>query len=230
MPNCPPLNDLARFTSGQIDDVPAAEIATHVDSCASCQTALEELSRTADSLAAAVRHGAEIPFGHEATLQSALAFVDEIGREATSSPIARTTMLPASLKAIRDYEILEKLGEGGMGAVYKARHARLKKIVALKVLPLDRTQPGAVARFEREMEAVGKLEHPHLVRAMDAGEVDGTHFLVMEYVPGVDLSQLVRERGPPPIAEACELIRRAALGLQYAHEQGLVHRDIKPRT
>ena len=67
------------------------------------------------------------------------------------------------------------------------------------------------------MEAVGKLEHPHLVRAMDAGEADGTHFLVMEYVPGKDLSQLVRDRGPLPIADACELIRQAAIGLQHAH-------------
>ena len=87
---------------------------------------------------------------------------------------------------------------------------------------------GAVARFQREMKAVGRLEHPNIVRAMDAGEVDDTHFLVMEYVPGIDLSDLSRRIGPMQIADACELVRQAAVGLQEAHEHGMVHRDIKP--
>src|SRR5690606_13492072 len=122
-----------------------------------------------------------------------------------------------------------KLGEGGMGAVYKARHTKLDKIVAIKVLPAERMKDkGAVARFEREMRAVGKLEHPNIVRAMDAGEAGGMHYLVMEYVQGVDLSQLVKQRGPLPIADACELIRQAAVGLDEAHDNGMVHRDIKP--
>ena len=128
-----------------------------------------------------------------------------------------------------EYELLAKLGEGGMGAVYKARQVRLDKIVALKVLPKGHaSDPQAISRFEREMKAVGRLDHTNIVRAMDARDIDGTTVLVMEYVDGLDLAQVVRRVGPLPIADACELVRQAAVGLQYAHQHGLVHRDIKP--
>ena len=127
------------------------------------------------------------------------------------------------------YQIVRKLGQGGMGAVYEARHTKLKKTVAVKVLPPEMMKsPVLITRFEREMEAVGALDHPNIVRAMDAGEFHGTHFLVMEYVEGSDLSVLVKEHGALSVADACEAIRQAALGLQHAHEHGLVHRDIKP--
>ncbi|MAG94681.1 MAG: hypothetical protein CMJ48_13190 [Planctomycetaceae bacterium] len=96
-----------------------------------------------------------------------------------------------------------------MGAVYKALHTKLDKLVALKILPADRMQDAkAVARFEREMKAVGKLDDPHIVRATDAGKVDGTHFLVMEYVDGIDLSRLLKQRGPFAIPDACEIVRQ----------------------
>ncbi len=127
------------------------------------------------------------------------------------------------------YRILAKLGQGGMGAVYQARHSRLDKVVAIKILSAQVTQQAdAVIRFEREMRAVGKLSHPHIVQAFDAGEIDGTHYLAMEYVEGVDLQQLVKDRGPLPVSDACQAIRQAALALAAAHGAGLVHRDIKP--
>jgi serine/threonine protein kinase len=130
---------------------------------------------------------------------------------------------------VREYKLLAELGKGGMGTVYRALHTKLDREVALKILPAERTKdPEAVDRFQREMKAVGKLEHPHIVRATDAGEQDGTHFLVMEYVEGLDLSELVQVIGPLPVADACEVIRQAAVGLQAAHEHGMVHRDIKP--
>ena len=116
-----------------------------------------------------------------------------------------------------------------MGTVYKALHTRLKRLVALKLLPEHRTQnPEALARFQREMEAVGQLDHPHLVRAHDAGEAEGQHYLVMEFLDGIDLAHLVRRTGPFLVADACEAVRQAAMGLQHAHEHGLVHRDVKP--
>lgn len=127
------------------------------------------------------------------------------------------------------YELVSLLGEGGMGQVWKARHTRLEKLVALKVLsPRVTGSSDSLARFDREMKAVGRLEHPHIVRALDAGEIDGTHFLVLEYIEGLDLAQYVAKKGQRPLREACEMIRQAALGLHHAHEAGLVHRDIKP--
>ena len=128
-----------------------------------------------------------------------------------------------------NYEVLELLGGGGMGRVYRARHLRLNREVALKVIKGHCIDPEAIRRFEREMEVLGRLDDPHLVRATDAGESPhGRLFLVMDLVPGYDLGRLVRERGPLPLADACELARQAALGLQAVHEKGLVHRDIKP--
>jgi serine/threonine protein kinase len=138
----------------------------------------------------------------------------------------RETRMPEYL---REYQILSLIGRGGMGAVYKARHTKLDRILAVKVLPPDLLKDEtAVARFERENRAVGKLDHPNIVRATDAGQVDGIHFLVMDLVEGMDLSHLSRRHGPLPVAVACELMRQAADGLQHAHENGLVHRDIKP--
>ncbi len=136
---------------------------------------------------------------------------------------------PMLVRQLGEYKLLEKLGEGGMGAVYKARHTKLNRDVALKILPKDREDDaGAIARFEREMQACGALEHPNIVVTHDAREIDGRRFLVMELLDGLDLEQVIRRCPPLDVADACELIRQAALGLQYAHEHGLVHRDIKP--
>ncbi|MGA2621400.1 MAG: protein kinase [Thermoguttaceae bacterium] len=136
---------------------------------------------------------------------------------------------PMLERQLGEYKVLQKLGEGGMGAVYKARHTKLNRDVALKILPKAREDDAeAVVRFEREMQASGALEHPNIVVTHDAREIHGRRFLVMELLDGLDLEQVVRRGQPLSVAEACELIRQAALGLQYAHEHGLVHRDIKP--
>lgn len=133
-------------------------------------------------------------------------------------------------RRLGDYELSERLGHGGMGVVYKARHVLLNQIVALKVLPeryLD--EPQAVSRFRREMQLIGGLNHPNIVQAHNAGEQQGVHYLVMEYVDGITLEQLVFLCGDPlPVGAACELVRQAALGLQHAHLHGLIHRDVKP--
>jgi serine/threonine protein kinase len=128
-----------------------------------------------------------------------------------------------------DYEIVRELGRGGMGVVYLGRQTMMDRQVAIKVINkalLD--HPDALARFHREVKAAAQLTHPNIVVAYDAGQADGTHYFAMEYVDGVDMSKLVKERGPLPVPEACGYVRQAALGLQHAHEKGLVHRDIKP--
>jgi serine/threonine-protein kinase len=128
-----------------------------------------------------------------------------------------------------NYLVLERLGEGGMGTVFKARHRKLGRIVALKRIRKEcLSNPDAVRRFQREARAVAQLTHPNIVLAYDADQAGDDHFLVFEYVEGTDLGKLVRERGPLPVAHACDFVAQAARGLQHAFEKGLVHRDIKP--
>jgi serine/threonine-protein kinase len=127
------------------------------------------------------------------------------------------------------YKILDQLGRGGMGRVFKAEHRTMGRIVALKVL-----SPGLVDTdraqdlFLREVRAAARLVHPNIVTAYDANELNGRYFLVLEYVDGPNLDQLVKAQGALPVGLACDYIRQAALGLQCAHLQGMVHRDIKP--
>ncbi len=127
------------------------------------------------------------------------------------------------------YIVLEKLGVGGMGMVFKAQHRRLKQVVALKILPPSLTRnPELVQRFHREAETAAKLNHRNIVRAIDADEAGGMHFLVMEFVDGINLSKLVKTRGVRSPAKALDAIIQAAQGLAVAHNEGIVHRDIKP--
>ncbi|HJT34462.1 MAG TPA: bifunctional serine/threonine-protein kinase/formylglycine-generating enzyme family protein [Pirellulales bacterium] len=128
-----------------------------------------------------------------------------------------------------NYLLLDVLGAGGMGRVFKARHRRLQRTVALKTLnEQSAADHELIERFRREAWAVAQLAHPNIVAAHDADEADGVHFLVMEYVDGPNLSDLVRRRGPLPIEEAMRYTLDAARGLAYAHAQGFVHRDVKP--
>jgi serine/threonine protein kinase/DNA-binding NarL/FixJ family response regulator len=128
-----------------------------------------------------------------------------------------------------NYQILERIGAGGMGTVYKARHRRMKRVVALKVLSASVSQTAKfIQRFQREVEAVAQLSHPNIVMAYDAGEGELGHFLVMEFVNGRDLGREVDKRGPLPVGEAVACVIQAARGLGHAHGQGIIHRDVKP--
>jgi len=136
---------------------------------------------------------------------------------------------PAKARLIGDYVIVERIGVGGMGQVFKAQHRKSKRIVAIKVLPPQSIKsPDNVRRFYREVESAAKLNHPNIVRSFDAGEQNGIHFLVMEFVDGADLSVRLKQEGPLPLADVVEYMRQAAAGLEYAHAEGIVHRDIKP--
>ncbi|MCC9608370.1 SUMF1/EgtB/PvdO family nonheme iron enzyme [Blastopirellula sp. JC732] len=127
------------------------------------------------------------------------------------------------------YVVLDKIGEGGMGQVYKARHSKMGRVVALKVLPrAAMAKSQSVERFNQEMKVAAKLRHENIVTAYDADESDGIHFFVMEYVEGRDLNTQVRRAGPLSVAAAVDCLLQAAQGLEYAHGVGLVHRDIKP--
>ncbi|MFM7071768.1 MAG: serine/threonine protein kinase [Planctomycetota bacterium] len=128
-----------------------------------------------------------------------------------------------------NYILLDKIGAGGMGQVFRARHRLLDRVVAVKLLPSGMMQDKSVIeRFEREVRAAGKLNHPNIVRAENADQANGVHFLVMEYVDGGDLSKRVKKNGPLAIPLALDCVLQAARGLAYAHGVGVVHRDIKP--
>jgi hypothetical protein len=199
----PTPDQLAAFDSGTLPDAVRERVERHVAGCASCCRLLEQLPE--DTFAARVR-----------TLASPL----------TNGP---TAGVPPELLDHPRIEILGPIGSGGMGAVYRAVQRHLGRPVAVKVLHHRLTQrPGFAERFRQEVQALARLNHPHIVQAHDADRAGESHFLVMELVDGESLDALVRRRGPLPPSEACELIRQAALGLQHAHEHGLVHRDIKP--
>jgi serine/threonine protein kinase len=130
---------------------------------------------------------------------------------------------------IGSYVVLAPLGSGGMGQIVKARHRIMNRDVALKLIRQDqRDSADTVERFRREICLLADLRHPYIVQAYDAGQFGELWFLAMELLQGTDLEQLVRQRGPLPVAEACEHLRQAALGLHHAHQRGLVHRDVKP--
>jgi serine/threonine protein kinase len=131
---------------------------------------------------------------------------------------------------IGKYKVLERLGKGGMGSVYLCEHKFMRRRAAVKVLPVAKAEdPSSLERFYREARAVAALDHPNIVRAYDIDHEDDLHFLVMEYVEGSSLQEIVKKHGPMDIARACHYTRQAAIGLQHAHKTaGLVHRDIKP--
>jgi serine/threonine protein kinase len=145
---------------------------------------------------------------------------------ASAKPLGRGLTVGSELG---NYTILAGLGEGGMCMVLKARHRRMDRLVALKVLNREATQSSAaVLRFQQEVKAAARLVHPNIVTAYDADEACGIHFLVMEFVDGMALAEVVGRNGPLPIRDAVNYMLQAARGLQYAHGEGVVHRDIKP--
>ncbi len=254
MPNlfqegCPRAEQLQLLAAGDLPAEHAAKLRRHLETCPPCATQFFALSPAGDhtptqqhttaAVAAAATLAPPPPAARspEPTVapdsqpiqgprsQGATAHGD-------SSLDATLGIPPAALyeaTQLGPYRLLTKLGEGGMGAVYKAQHEHLDKTVAIKVLPRHVTQHAdAIARFKREMKAVGKLNHPNIVQAHDAGEIDGVHYLAMEFVEGTDLQKLVKQRGPLSVVNACKVIRQAAQALAAAHAAGLVHRDIKP--
>jgi serine/threonine protein kinase len=126
------------------------------------------------------------------------------------------------------YQVIDSIGPGGMGQVFKAEHRLMGRIVAIKVLPRHRSTADAIASFTREIRAQAQFDHENLVRAFDAGHDGNVYFLVTEFVPGADLRKLVRARGKLSMQDAATIISQAARGLGHAHRRGLVHRDVKP--
>ncbi|MFT3883725.1 MAG: serine/threonine-protein kinase [Gemmatales bacterium] len=155
--------------------------------------------------------------------------VEEAASTIVSS--AQFSELPAELRNHSRYSIQKRLGRGGMGMVYHAIHRLMNRQVALKMIRGDLlATPVAVTRFRREVQAAAHLDHANIVTAFDAEEVSGVHFLVMEYVEGKSLDQLVNQKGPLAVPLVCTIARQIAQGLHHAHSLGMIHRDIKPNN
>ncbi|MGO9113806.1 MAG: efflux RND transporter periplasmic adaptor subunit [Thermoguttaceae bacterium] len=223
---CPSHDELHAYSIGLLSDEASDAVAVHLASCVECRAGLSTLDGVEDTFLAQLRRPAVAdPYLEESQCQVAVARACDLSQP---SPDSRSSH-SFCVKALGEYQLIGKLGRGGMGTVYKALQTKLDRVVAVKVLSHGRVENRqAIARFEREMRAVGKISHPNAVQAYDAREIDDMPVLIMEFVDGFDLADIVRRVGKVPVAEACELVRRTALGLQCAHEHGLVHRDIKP--
>lgn len=235
--SCPDRNAWAGFYSGKLTPDELLTLADHLDQCTVCQAVLETMEDAGDELIDGLRANSGVcdSFRSELECMDAVSRVQALA-SVVGSPTAKeqggrdpnSTPLPVPGQ-LGEYRILEVIGRGGMGTVCRAIHARLGREVALKVLPRERADDAAaVARFHREMAALGKLDHPNVVRATDAGMINGVAFLVMDLVEGIDLGRLTRARGRLEVADACEVIRQSATGLQHLAGNGLVHRDVKP--
>ncbi len=229
--SCPGADQLQAYAVGRLPEETSESIAQHLDTCAECQAAIATLDDADDTFVAALKQppaGDPIVEESQCDVAIARAVALDYGQAAVRSNLEHTTFSRIG-DELGEYRLLEEIGRGGMGRVYRALQTKLDRIVALKVLPGNRADDHrAIARFEREMKAIGRLYHSNIVHAYDAREIDGKPVLIMEFVEGLDLARVLHSLGRVKPADACELIRQAALGLQYAHENGLVHRDVKP--
>ena len=228
--SCPPADALLGYLHGKTRDAEAETIEIHIADCSTCQILLERLAEESDSLmneiAGAVKSGTIVGATGIAGDEPAVYLDNQLSREGSARAQSASEL---QSKVIAGCRILECIGQGGMGSVYRAWHVRLDKQVALKILKPERMgSPEAILRFALEMKLLARLEHSNIVRAMDGGEQDGLPYFVMEFVRGINLLQLVRRVGPLPVQDVCHIARLAASALQYAHDQKIIHRDVKP--
>ena len=236
--SCPSHDEIHGWLIGRFDEPMVSRLQQHFESCTKCEQTLSTLDIPSDEV---IQKLSELPPLDEdeadyrrlrqqllATQvsfpddQLAITFLEQAQRLADPQ-------LGALPFRLGNYELLECIGRGASGAVYRAQHVNLERTVAVKVLgSIGKDGAQAIERFIAEMKVIGSLAHPHIVRATDAGEVDGLHFLVMDFVEGIDAAQLLFRQGKLSVPVSCEIVRQAALGLDFAHSKSLIHRDVKP--
>jgi serine/threonine protein kinase len=226
---CPSSEALRALSFGRVSVDKSDELIAHLRSCETCQSELETVDDAEDSVIKTLRDP-EGATAYDAEQNCRIAVAKALGALAGASDVDGSDDSLLSIpRQLGEYEIVRPLGRGGMGRVYLARHTRLGREVALKVLANHRLDDKRMhGRFEAEMQAVGRLSHPNIVTAHDARDIDGTAVLVTEYIDGFDLGTLLQRTGPLSVANACEIVRQVAEALEYANAQGFVHRDVKP--
>jgi len=242
----PSPRQLAALALGKLTPEARDRLQAHVSACATCQAFLSQTPpEKLNSLlqqSAQPRNSAEqsTPSAQRqrptnpalAMLPQARALASEPSPQAPPpADIAPDESIPLELREQTKYRIVRLLGRGGMGSVYEVHHQRMDRRQALKVInPELVDNPQALLRFEQELKAVAKLDHPNIARAYDAETFGSLQAIVMEFVPGQTLHEFLKKRGRLSVKEACRCVRQACLGLQHAHERGLVHRDLKPQN
>jgi tRNA A-37 threonylcarbamoyl transferase component Bud32 len=205
----PDPDRLHSFALGLLDEPDLEHIAEHLAACDSCRAAVEDAAP--DTLLSVLRSG-------------------ETDSSAAAPPPAAVDV-PAELAAHPRHRVLELLGTGGMGAVYRAEHRVMGRVVALKVISSRFLRnPEVVERFAREVQVASRLAHPNIVAAYDAENAGDLHFLVMEHVEGTRLDRVIEQHGPLSVQRACDYACQVARGLEHAHQKGMVHRDVKPHN
>jgi len=215
------------FGLGKLDDASVESVTKHLESCADCRDRVAIIS--SDSFLSRLR-GAQVQPKMSASVSGGC-WGSTTERESaparSTQPLSAT--LPPELLNQPDCQVVRELGRGGMGVVYLVFNRLMDRYEAIKVIGrhlIDR--PGVLDRFLREIRSVAKLRHPNIVAAYAATRIGEGIVYSMEYAEGLDLAKMVKAKGPLPVTHACYFIHQAALGLQHAHEQGIVHRDIKP--
>ena len=222
---CFTRQQLQDYLVGKTPDELGEQIANHLNDCEICEDTVVGLDAKEDTLIAILAHPVDDDESESSVSPAYQLAVERV----KNLDFTTANAFQTQPERIGEYEIIDRIGTGGMGSVFRAQHLRLEKPVAIKILPPRKMQnTESIKRFTREMKIIGQMDHRSMVSATDAGEDDGTHFLVMELVDGMDLARVVRQSGPFPPESACAIGAEVASGLQYAHAQGVVHRDIKP--
>jgi formylglycine-generating enzyme required for sulfatase activity/serine/threonine protein kinase len=216
---------LQSYGLGKLDDVSSESVSRHLEGCDSCQRRVAELS--SDEFLGRLRKAQVTPDKAAPGWSPSVSSTEGASRPVAQPPPVDT--LPPELVDHPDWEIIRELGRCGMGVVYLAQNKLMGRPEVLKVVGRHLIErPGVVDRFLREIRLAAKLHHANIVTAHSAIRLGDSLVLAMEFVEGLDLAKMVETKGPLPIAHACYFIHQAALGLQHAHERGMVHRDIKP--
>jgi formylglycine-generating enzyme required for sulfatase activity len=222
----PTDQDLLAYRAGKLEDAQSESMSRHLEDCSACQTRIAGF--LSDDLPGQFRDDQELHAMSAATRSQSGGSSSDSGPAVAVEPPAADASFPG-LAEHPDYELIRELGRGGMGVVYLVRNKLMGRLEVHKVVGGHAAErPGARNRFLREVQSAGKLQHENIVAAYSAMRLDQSVVLAMEYIEGDDLAEVVNAGGPLPVTNACYVVYQAALGLQHAHERGMVHRDIKP--
>ncbi len=222
---CPPPERLRDYLSGHLDAGLEQDVDEHLGHCILCLSALEELDARVHAPFVGLRRPGADSTEDEPAFRELVMRVKALPCRSQGNGWGEVL----TGKMLGNYRLQECIGKGGMGQVFRAEHCRLHRVAAIKVLTPDLLRSEAArARFRREVTLLAGLQSPHIVAAQDAGESDGRDYLVMEFVEGRNLADLVRDNGPLPLQQTLAYLLQAARGLRDAHAAGIVHRDVKP--